>query len=347
MTGTSIARSRVRAAAVFAAALLLALGALPGTALAKPVRIKLATIAPQGTSWHTLLSEMAERWQEASDGQVRVRIYAGGVLGGELDVLAKMRIGQVQAATLTATGLRDISASEVQTLQTPGLIHNNAELDEVWKVMGPELEKTLYENDFQVVHWGEAGWGHFFTESPLKNPKETGGFKIFSVAGDPGVAATFKGLGFTPVVISATEMIPSLKTGMINATLAPPYAALSLRWFEEANNMTDFPMLPFVGGTVVTRKAWEQIPAELQPKLLEISREIGERARGDVRKAYEESIAAMQTKGLTIVETTEADREAWLEAQRKTWDLAKENGAVPVKTFDATQKALEAFRAAQ
>lgn len=343
MIRSRLHRLVARATTLLASAALLA----PLAAHAGPVQIKLATIAPQGTSWHTLLSEMAERWQEASDGQVRVRIYPGGVLGSEGDVLGKMRIGSVQAATLTGSGLRDISNSEVQTLQVPGLVRNDAELDFVWEAMGPTFEKTLYDNGFKVVHWGEAGWGHFFTTSPLENPSQTGNFKIFSVTGDPGVAATFKGLGFTPIVIAATEMIPSLKTGMINATLAPPYAALSLRWFEEAKYMTDFPMLPFVGGTVVTRKAWDKIPAELQSKLLAIAQEIGKRAREDVRKSYQQSIDAMKAKGLTVVETTLEDRAAWEQAQRATWQLAKDNDAVPAATFDATLKALEGFRAQQ
>ena len=70
--------------------------------------IKLGTLAPQGSTWHELLKEMGQRWEQASGGQVKLRIYAGGAQGSEGDMVRKMGIGQLQAAAISNVGMHDV-----------------------------------------------------------------------------------------------------------------------------------------------------------------------------------------------------------------------------------------------
>ncbi|MFQ6614738.1 MAG: TRAP transporter substrate-binding protein DctP, partial [Fidelibacterota bacterium] len=58
----------------------------------KKIIIKLATLAPEGTELYGQLVDMGQRWKEASDGQVILRIYPNGVVGDERDMIRKMRI---------------------------------------------------------------------------------------------------------------------------------------------------------------------------------------------------------------------------------------------------------------
>src|SRR3970282_1823806 len=55
--------------------------------------IKLGTIAPEGSIWHDALLEIREQWREISNGEVELRIYAGGVLDGEDEMIRKMQRG--------------------------------------------------------------------------------------------------------------------------------------------------------------------------------------------------------------------------------------------------------------
>src|SRR5262247_1565792 len=87
-------------------------------ALAQTPPVKLATLAPDGSSWHQILKEMGAKWAQAPGGGVTLRIYPGGVLGDEPDLVRKMRVGQIQAAALTAVGLADIDQG-VSALQIP------------------------------------------------------------------------------------------------------------------------------------------------------------------------------------------------------------------------------------
>jgi TRAP-type C4-dicarboxylate transport system substrate-binding protein len=89
----------------------------------------------------------------------------------------------------------------------------------------------------------------------------------------------------------------------------PPLFAMLDRFYERVGYMTNIRWAQVMGGTVISNEAWERIPAELRPKLLEAAQRAGEKTRARIRKLGEDSIPQMVERGLTVVE---ADREAWL-----------------------------------
>src|SRR5690606_5354543 len=189
------------------------------------VKIKLGTLAPEGSTFHNHLRALGEKWAKASGGGVKLVIYPGGTVGNESDMVKKLRINQLQAALLTGTGIHDIDPA-VQALQVPMLLKSNEELDYALEKMAPKLEKILDDKGFVVLHWGDAGWVTFFTQKPAKTPADMQDQKVFAWAGDEGAVEAWKIAGFKPVVISATDITTSLQTGMIQAVDTTPVSAL-------------------------------------------------------------------------------------------------------------------------
>jgi TRAP-type C4-dicarboxylate transport system substrate-binding protein len=70
------------------------------------VVIKLGTVAPEGSIWHDILLDMRQQWREISGGQVELRIYAGGVLGGEDEMVRKMQRRGLDALAVSGSGCR-------------------------------------------------------------------------------------------------------------------------------------------------------------------------------------------------------------------------------------------------
>src|ERR1044072_6613789 len=90
--------------AALAAALLLPTTQAP--AAAKP--IKLATLGPEGSVSVKELMALAGDAKTQTAGRVEIRIYTAGTAGDDANVVRKLRIGQLQAATLSVAGLQDI-----------------------------------------------------------------------------------------------------------------------------------------------------------------------------------------------------------------------------------------------
>jgi TRAP-type C4-dicarboxylate transport system substrate-binding protein len=261
--------------------------------------IKLATLAPAGSPWHDALLDMGEAWKELSGGRVTLKIYAGGVAGDESDMVRKMRIGQLQAATLSAGGLPDI-APEFRALQLPMMFRSYEELDYVRDRVAPRLERILEERGFKVLIWGDAGWLYFFSNQPVVRPEDLMPQRLFAWFGNTAFVEAWKDAGFKPISLAATDIHTGLQSGLVEAVAVPALIALSHQWFAQANHMADLKWVPLIGAIVVTNKSWQQLPEDLRPKLLDAAAEAGLRMRREVRAFSDEAVTVMQEYGLQV-----------------------------------------------
>lgn len=261
--------------------------------------IKLGTIAPEGSPWLDAIRGMADEWKTATGGKIEFKIYTGGVVGDDPDMVRKMRIGQLQAAALSNTGLYDI-AHEMQALQMPMMLTSYEELDYVRDRMAPKLEAILESKGFKVLNWGDAGWIHFFSQQPLLRPDDLKPMKLWVWAGYPAYVEAWKDGGFHPVELASTDILTGLQAGLINAFPAPPLLALANQWFGVAKQMCDVKWAPAIGATVITMKTWQSIDPAVREKLLASSRAAGQRLQGQVRKLDDEAVAAMEKRGLVV-----------------------------------------------
>lgn len=312
----------------------LCLTALP--AFAQDVTIKLGTLAPQGSSWHALLKETAEKWAEASGGKVKLKIYAGGTQGSEGDMVRKMGVGQLQAASITTVGMHDIFPDPM-VFSTPGMFDEQS-FARVFPQVEKKLEAALEAKGYVMLMWAQVGSVYPFCTKPYKTPAEAADAKFFAWDGDQGSIDAFKAMGLKTVVLSSVDIVPSLQTGMINCVTQAPAFVLTARMFEKANKMMDVPWAFLVGGTLVKKEVWEKVPADLRPKLIAIGRDMGKRIDAEVKKLNDDAIEAMKKQGLEVVPV---DRGAWIDAAKKSWPTIS-GKVVSKEIFDEVAKLRDA-----
>jgi TRAP-type transport system periplasmic protein len=328
--------------AVGAAMLLLVLPPWAGPAHGGPRVIKLATVAPEGSSWHKVLQEMGEDWERASGGAVTLRIYAGGIVGDEDAMLRKMRVGQLHAAAITGMGLAFLDRA-FYGLHVPMMYASEEEFDHVRERLAPLLESRLEEKGFVVLNWGDAGWVHFFAKRPFIHPSEVMAMKLYVGAGDDALTQLYKEAGFRPVPLSVVDILSGLQTGLIDSFNATPLAALAFQWFAFAPHMSDLLWAPLTGATVIDRRAWERIPADVRPKLLEISRAASRSLRREIRRLNEEALEVMVRNGLKITHVTPAAEAEWRKIVEDIHPRVRGH-IVPADVFDAVVDARNEFR---
>jgi TRAP-type transport system periplasmic protein len=325
-----------------AALLAVLLLAAPATASAEPVVLKLGTLAPDGSSWHALLKEMGEKWSQASGGQVVLKIFPGGVAGDESDMVRKMLVGSLQAASLTVVGLHDIENSP-QAAAVPGLIGSDAEWSYVFQKMQPVWNKRLLDKGFVALQWADTGKVHLFFKREIHGVSQLKGLKVFAWSGDPTSVQAWQAVGFQPVVLSPVDILTSLSTGMIDGLATVPAIAFTARFYEQARYMVEVDWGHLPGATIITRKAWEKIPQEIRPKLLEIAREYGQRVDSEVGRMQEDALAQMKKAGLQVITFSPADREVWLQLEKKTWPILQRGTTTP-EAFAEVEKVRDEYR---
>ncbi len=275
------------------------------------ITIKLATVAPRDSIWHNYLKSIDAQWREASAGQVRLKIYAG-TLGDENDIVRRIRVGQLDAATITTAGLSSIDAS-AKALNIPLAFASNEELDYVLQTISTQWEERLVKKGFRALSWGEAGWAHLFSTHPVRTPADLKKLKLFqwSSGNSSDSEQLWRNAGFNTLSLSLVDVMPALQTGMIEAYLAPPLAALANQWFPFTPYMSDLPWAPLVGATIISTAAWDRIPERLRPEFERIAREAGIKLQRDVRKLERDAVAAMVRRGVQRVPLSAGERDQW------------------------------------
>lgn len=320
--------------------LLAALVAALAPAAHAQVTIKLGTLAPAGSSWHEILKEMAQRWDAASGGQVKLKVYPGGAQGSEGEMVRKMGISQLQAASISNVGMHDL-VPEPQMLSLPTFFADEAEVECAFQQVRGKLEAAFEQKGFVVLQWSRIGAMQLFCKAPYRTPAEMANAKIFAWEGDPKSVDAFRAVGFRPVVLSSTDLVPSLQTGMIDCVTNVPLYVMTTRMFEKANQMMDLNWGFIFGATIVKKETWEKIAPDVRTRLAAIAVELGQKVDAEVKRLAVDAVVAMKKQGLTVVPV---DPAPWRAAMEKSWPVVR-GGVVPAPFFDEVKAARDACRA--
>ncbi|HUG54891.1 MAG TPA: TRAP transporter substrate-binding protein DctP [Vicinamibacteria bacterium] len=311
-------------------------------AAAQPVLVKMATLVPDGSSWHLILKQTADRWKTLSNGRVNVRLYAGGVAGDDPDVVRKMRLGTLNAGVLTSVGMAEVDES-VYALGVPMMYESYDELYYVLEKMRPRLEASLESKGFVVLNWADGGWVHFFTQKPVATPDDLRAQKLFVWAGDATTVDLWKSAGFNPIPLPATEIATALQTGLVNALGCPPQVAVISQYYTHAKNMTALPWQLLLGATIINKGVWERIPADVRPALRQAALEAGARLQQEIRQSGDRDVQAMRKRGLNVVTVDAATRELWRKTAESLYPRIR-GSVVPADAFDEAMRHRDEYR---
>jgi len=313
-------------------------------AAASTVEVRLATVAPKGSVWHDYLVDLDQDWRALTHGAVRLRIYAG-TLGDEEDIMRRIRVGQINAAAVTTNGLSTVDLA-LTVFDIPMAFASSAELDFVVNRLARHLADVLERRGLIVLNWGEAGWVHFFTREPVITPDDLKREKLFVWRGSGSAHAEqiWKDLGFHPVPLSYVDILHALQTGMVTTVQAPPIAALANQWFALTGSMSEFRWAPLIGATVISAKAWAQIPEKFHPVLAASARRHGRILQQKVRDLEQDAIIAMAKRGLRITPTPPDARREWERVAVSVYPAIR-GKTVPEEYFDRVMALRDEYRA--
>jgi|TARA_B100001750_G_scaffold207188_1_gene185367 TRAP-type C4-dicarboxylate transport system substrate-binding protein len=287
-----------------------------GTLISKPIVIKLATLAPEGTEYYNLLLEMGQRWQEETNGEIILRIYPNGVVGRESDTIRKMRIGQIQASAMSSIGLADLT-DQIQAFTIPMKFKDYDDVESVKEVMFDDISNGLSESGFKLLFLVDIGWVYWFSANEIAVPEDLRNAKIYTTAGDYVTVELFKQFGFNAIPVSETDILTSLQTGMINSMQTVPILSLSSGWFALMPNMLDLKWAVFIGAVIVDERVWSKIRPEHQKVMMKVAQEIGKKYQENGRKTDAQAIEMMKEYGMNVKTPTDEELKIWDDFKEK------------------------------
>lgn len=296
----------------------------------KGVVIKLATLPPEGNSWVKMLNAFNAEVMKKTDNKVQFKIYAGGVLGDEKDMLRKMKIGQIQAAALTSGSLSEIF-KEINVLQIPFLFQKYDEVDLVLKKMDSFLKKGFEDNGYKLLGFSEVGFVYLMSSTiPISSVADIKKTKVWIQEDSHMAKAIFDAAKVTAIPLSIPDVLVGLQTGLVDVVYIPPTGAISLQWFTKVKYLTNVPLAYIVGAIVISKDVFNRLPPDHQAILLESSQRHLGQLKTTARNENQEAIKVMVKHGVKVVTPSKEQ----IDELRKLSDDAM--GRISGKAFSRT-----------
>jgi len=280
--------------------------------------LKIATVAPEGSTWMQVMREIDAEVRRATNNEVGFKIYAGGVQGDELVVLRKVRSGQLQGGGLTGQGLGQI-APAVRVMEVPFLFSNYAQIDHVRDKLGARLESILHDSGYTVLGWADIGFVYLFSKQAIATQADLKAAKMWLWEGDPLAESFFSATGIGPVPLAVTDVLTSLQTRLIDAVYSSPLACVATQWFTRVSSYTDLPVTFATGAVVVSNTAFDAIPAAERDKVLAVCHQKFRELQLKARQQDAEALVEIEKSGVKKASVTPAEVQRFTAMGRSVW----------------------------
>ncbi len=276
-------------------------------------QLRIATLAPRQSELGRAFQQLRKELKEVSNGEVNLKMYDGGVAGDEMTVVRKMRVGQLDGALLTSTGLGAL-VPQVLVLQAPGLITSYPALDDVREKLGPDLVALFDKAGYELISWGDSGQVRIFSQHKIQHPNDLRNVRPWVWRGSPTMKAFIEAAGANGVTMGLPEVFSALQTGMVDTVIASSIGVLAFQWHTKLKTMTKPGGGIVVGAYVIKKDRLAALPRAAQDHIRQSAKDHAEAFREGGRRLDKEASEALagRLKSVNIWR----NKDAWEAVQR-------------------------------
>jgi len=275
---------------------------------AQGVRLKIATLAPDGTLWMKELKKAAEEVEERTDGEPMAASLSVSIPAGRWVPIRRCCARSASDSYKVAWFLPGAWLTSIRIWRSTA-----GEVDYVRERMDQILIDGLEKKGFVAFGFTETGFTYLMSAKPTRTFDDLKGRKAWMMQDDPVSLAIVEAAGLSPVPLPISDVLTGLQTGLIDTVAVPPVGAIALQWFTKAKYLTDLPITYVCGTTVISAKAFNRMNAGDQGIVREVmgraNRTLDETSRSDNEEARE----ALADQGVEFIDPTMETRAKWEE----------------------------------
>jgi TRAP-type C4-dicarboxylate transport system substrate-binding protein len=316
-----------------------------GLASAAPAQaFKIATLAPDGSSWMTEFRAAAAEIEKRTEGRVTFRFFPGGSMGNDQSVLRKMRIGQLHGAAFTGGGLAEVYADS-RIYGLPFLFRDQAELDFVRSKMDATFNTGLEQAGLVNFGFADGGFALLMSVTPISRLDDLKKTKTWVPEGDPGAYAMIQALGIPPVTLPLTDVMTGLSTGLVGTIGNSALGAVVLQWHTKVKYVSDLPFAWVYATFCIDKKSFDKVAAADQAVVREVLtgtfKKINVQNRADDARARE----ALNKQGLQTFKFNPEDVATFERTATQVANELAAKGAFDAKLYGQVVALRDQYRA--
>ncbi len=280
--------------------LMLSVSILAGSVYSQEtIPIKIGTVIPERTPWEKALKRISIKWAEITRGKVKLKIYAGGIAGSDIETVEKLRSGKLGGAALTQDGISSIY-KDFYLFYTPLIFRSDKEFNYVFDKMKPLFQEEIEKKGFKVIIWTSYGWARFFSKKPVFYPKDLHKHKLSITAESEGMVQAAKDAGFDPVQIDFNDLMMHLQSDRVTAFYHLPIIAAAGNYYTLVPNMCSLKVGPGIGGFFISKKTWENIPNQYKEQMIQSAQKINNDLSEEIADLEKDAIEEMEKYDLIV-----------------------------------------------
>ncbi len=282
--------------------LITALAVAPAAAQSS-MTLRAADNHPKGYPNVVAVENMGKKIEAATDGRIKMRMFAGGVLGDEKESIEQVQIGAIHILRVSVGGISPV-IPEVNVLNMPYLFRDS---DHMHKMIdgpiGQELLDTITASPARLVGlaWMDSGSRNVYASRPIQSPKDLRGLKI-RVQANPIFIDTLNAMGGNSISMPFGELYSALQTGIVDGAENNEPSYFTQNHYTVANvfSRTRHFIIPEL--LVFSKRAWDK----LDEKDRELIKKMAREAQMEQRELWEafvmDAVAKLKEKDVTFVD---------------------------------------------
>jgi len=244
---------------------------------------------------------MSQQVKELSDGQLTVKIYPAGQLGGERELLELVQIGTIGITKISGASLENIVPA-VRVFSLPYLFRNS---EHMWKVLSGNIGQEILDEgaryQLKGLNYYDAGMRSFYTiDRPILSPEDLAGMKIRV---QPSIMAIqlIRSYGGSPTPLAYGELYTAFQGGIVDGAENNPPSYYSSRHYEVTNYYVLNEHTAVPDFLVVGTRLWESLNEQEQEWLQQAVDESVEYQRELWNESEEESLKIVEEAGVEVI----------------------------------------------
>ncbi|MGK2905073.1 MAG: TRAP transporter substrate-binding protein [Desulfuromonadales bacterium] len=257
---------------------------------------------------------------EKSKGRIYVDYRPLAQLGGEKDVIAKLKIGAVQGMLSSSVASANI-ADKLGIVNLPYVVDTYDKLDQF------RSDPTLwgpYSNSAQsaglmvadIVNYGQYGWA---TTTPVRNLADAKTVN-FRIAEAPVNIDVYNAWGLKFTVMPWPDVPQALQTGVINGLDHTAIVCNITKKFTIAKYFSELNYAQGLFVHLVNKNWFNKLPADLQKIFIEVIEEESAKTRALTREQHADQIAKAKEAGVEFITMSDADKAELIKEAKPVYD---------------------------
>ena len=275
--------------------------------------LKAADVHPAGHPNVVAIENLGKKLEVATAGRYQLRMFAGGVLGAEREMVEQTQVGAIQIARISLGVLGPV-VPEVNVFNMPFVFRDEAHMRKVIDgPIGDELLKKISDSPASLIGlgWMDSGSRSLYTKTPVRKMEDLKGQKI-RVIGNPLFRDMMAAMGGNAISIGHTEVFTALQTGLVDGAENNPPALFTSNHYTAGikyYTLTQHLIIPEI--FVMSKFDWDKMTPADQALLKTFSRE----AQLEQRALWDKSVAEYTVKLKAAgIEWIEIDKKGFYDA---------------------------------